>query len=153
VSGRRSPNGPPASRETRTYDPGQSGRCDELDDVIDEPADPAFVATALRLGRRRDRLRIRHHHRRGHAAGLPPPGALPGPERHRCLRRRTPVLIRRIEQARGCSYGSASPAKPAPHGSLARISTQRNRARKSALALLIHAGLAWCGVPDVGKCS
>ena len=33
----------------------------------------------------------------------------------------TPVLIRRIEQACGCSYGSASPAKPAPHGSLAGL--------------------------------
>ena len=32
---------------TLTYDPGQSGRCDELGDVIDEPIDPAFVATAL----------------------------------------------------------------------------------------------------------
>jgi adenine-specific DNA-methyltransferase len=25
--------------------------------------------------------------------------------------------------------------------------------RDPSLALLIHAGLAWCGVPDVGKCS
>jgi hypothetical protein len=33
---------------TLTYDPGQSGRCDEMGDVIDEPVDPAFVAAALR---------------------------------------------------------------------------------------------------------
>jgi hypothetical protein len=32
---------------TLTYDPGQSGRCDELAGVIDEPIDRAFVATAL----------------------------------------------------------------------------------------------------------
>jgi hypothetical protein len=32
---------------TLTYDPGQSGRCEELGDVIDEPVDPAFVTTAL----------------------------------------------------------------------------------------------------------
>jgi hypothetical protein len=32
---------------TLTYEPGQSGRCDEQGDVIDEPIDPAFVATAL----------------------------------------------------------------------------------------------------------
>ena len=32
---------------TLTYDPGQSGRCDEQGDVTDEPVDrPAFVATA-----------------------------------------------------------------------------------------------------------
>jgi hypothetical protein len=43
----RSPNGHQPPGETLTYDPDQSGRCDELDDVIDEPADPAFVATAL----------------------------------------------------------------------------------------------------------
>lgn len=32
---------------TLTYDPGQSGRCNEQGDVTDEPIDPAFVATAL----------------------------------------------------------------------------------------------------------
>jgi hypothetical protein len=32
---------------TLTYEPGQSGRCDEQGDVTDEPIDPAFVATAL----------------------------------------------------------------------------------------------------------
>jgi hypothetical protein len=35
---------------TLAYDPGQSGRCDELGDVIDEPIDPAFMATALGRG-------------------------------------------------------------------------------------------------------
>ncbi len=32
---------------TLTYDPGQSGACDDRGDVTDEPVDPAFVATAL----------------------------------------------------------------------------------------------------------
>ena len=35
---------------TLTYDPGQSGRCDEQGDMVDEPIDPAFVATALGWG-------------------------------------------------------------------------------------------------------
>jgi hypothetical protein len=32
---------------TLEYDPGQSGRCDDQGDVIDEPIDPAFVVSAL----------------------------------------------------------------------------------------------------------